>query len=165
MATFEDDWIAFKHLGGVLEVLGKVLEERLIPGLCTSQVLAGDSIALEPVSEDCASMGWARLASVFPSSQFPNPDVGRQNGVTQFASTIELGVVRYFEAPDNAEPASVEQQFDASRLAAADMGAMLTAICAYCDARDIPVSIGSYAPIGPQGLVLGGAWTATLAAV
>lgn len=164
MATFEDDWIAFPHASGLIEALTTELEVRLLPGVCFAGVVPGSDIAMDYVNDECGAMAYSRVGAVFPSASFPNPDASPALMLTM-ASIIELGIFRGAPLNDNGEPATEEQQFEATRLQMADMKAMLDVICSYCDLHEIPVVIGSYAPIGPQGGVVGGSWTATLGAV
>lgn len=165
MATFADDWIAFPHPLGILDQLALVLDARNIPApSCFSSIVPGDAIAIDSLNDGCSGMAYGRVASVFPSRDFPNPDNTPQ-GVDSLAVVVEVGIIRGFDLPDNAEPVTPEESYDTTRLQMADMGAILTAICAYCDGRDLPVLIGQYTPFGPDGATVGGSWTATIGAL
>lgn len=165
MATFDDDWIAFPHPVGILDELKAVLEERIIPvPSCFMGVVPGVEVALDRIGDDCENgMAYARVASVFPSANFPNQDPGPTN-VWLMASVIEVGIMRRYVIPEAGETVTQEEDYDAARLQMADMAAMMQAICTWCDKGDKPVVLGQYQPYGPAGGIVGGSWTATIGA-
>lgn len=164
MATFEDDWIAFPHAVGIVDELKAVFAERLLDIPCFAGVLPGDLVSWDFVGDDCGAMSWCRVASVFPSAIGFAPDATPQAMLT-FAATLELGTLRTIAVPDNGEPATVEQQYDATRLQLADMNAMVEAICRYCSRNEVPLLMGTYSPAGPAGAAVGGAWQFTVKGV
>ena len=164
MAEYTPDWISFPHADGIVKRLVTQLAEMNLPEACFATVVPGELAALDNLTDECAAMAYSRVTSVFPSTtSFPSADASPRSGYF-FASIIELGLIRTIELPDNGEAPSAEAQREAARLQAADMGAMLTAICAYCTDYSIPVVLGAYQPVGPEGGVVGGFWTATLQA-
>lgn len=163
MATFRDSWIGFPHLPGLLEALKAEFEQRFIPVPCRMDVLPGDLVAFDFTNEDCGALSWARIVAVYPSRDFPAPDNTPGDYLT-LAFSVELGTIRTAPIPDNAEPATYEEQFDTTRLQMADMEAMLQVLCAYADTHDLTVLIGTYSPTGPGGGAVGGTWSATFGA-
>lgn len=161
--TFDDDWIAFPHAVGVLERLKSIMPGLRLPGPCTSSVIPGDVLALDYIGDECDSFAWTRITSVFPSRAFPQPDESPSK-LLVFATGIEVGLVRRMEIPDNGEPVAPEDQYEIARTQMADMRAMLQALCEYAG-DDTPLLVGQYAPLGPEGGVVGGTWNATIGAI
>jgi hypothetical protein len=106
---------------------------------------------------------WVRLVSAFPSSVFPSPTTDPRSCRAPLAFALEVGVSRCAPSGDSAEEPPDPLDMAASvELQTADMAAMHRAITCCLEANEYV--LGSYAPFGPEGGVVGGTWTLTVAA-
>lgn len=105
--------------------------------------------------ECCEGVAWVRVANVFPSSRFPNPDdEAFPEGPMARAALLELGAARCAPTPPaNRIPTSAE--WDAVSMAVLDdAAAMWRAIC--CWAGDRLYLPGLWEPLPVEGGCLGG---------
>lgn len=157
------DTTAMPTAQGLLETLQDELDRRGLGDDVVSTVLApGAEYALDLVPEDGATI-WVRVQAIFPSTtNFPIPDVApNRGGAVSLAQVYELGVIRGFLPPDNADAPDPQQLSDAATVQLADSAAIYTAVCRYFGSRSIPYMMGSYLPYGPLGAVVGGSWQVT----
>lgn len=147
-------------LATVLEALTAQLREAgKQDDYCSVTVQAGNMVNFDFGPESgCGGTAWVRLVSVTPSIE-----VGK-NGCAQWLNyVIEVGMIG--PAPGITENLSEyvaptdEELFDASMRQAEEMGLMFAAIRSV----DLDVSLGDWAPQGPEGGILGGTWTVTVA--
>lgn len=158
-----DDSTALPTAQGLLAALQGELDRRGIGSDLVGAVLApGAEYAFDLVPED-GSIIWVRLVGLFPSTgTFPIQDfVADRTGGTTIAQIYELGIVRGFLPPDNADAPEPQQLSDAARLQMADAAAIYTAICSYFKSQSIKYLMGLYVPYGPMGAVVGGSWQVT----
>lgn len=152
-------WPALASLTSCLcqEIVASGLPEVYI---CTP--LPGEQIAAEYVSED-AGMAWTRLVSAFPSTTFPAQAL--VGCFAPLAFEVELGVLYCAPEPGaDGSPPDMAAQFDATRLQVAAMAAMRRALlCCFPTGNSKDLILGPYAPIGPDGGVVGGTWTVWVA--
>lgn len=134
-----------------------------LPPVCICSPMPGEAIATDYVSED-AGMAWVRLVQAWPSTSFPAVDPGPGCGAP-LAFGLELGVAYCAPGPDeDGGPPDLVAQFEATRLQVAAMNTMRRAIaCCFPNRRAADVVLATYAPMGPEGGVVGGAWTLTVA--
>lgn len=127
---------------------------------CSVTVQSGNAVVFDFGPESgCGGTAWVRLVTVSPSAQ-----VGK-NGCSQWLNyIIEVGMVA--PAPglditlDQYTPPSDEELFDASMRAGEEMMMIFRAV----QSADLEeVTLGDYTPHGPDGGVLGGSWTVTVA--
>lgn len=133
-----------------------------LPPVCICAPMPGEAIATDYVS-DSAGMAWARLTSGWPSTSFPNADV-TPGCAAPLAFGVELGVA--YCAPtmsDDGDPPDLTAQYEATRLQLAAMNTMRRAIACCFPGRAPNVVLGTYTPIGPEGGVVGGVWTISVA--
>jgi hypothetical protein len=110
--------------------------------------------------EECAGQGWVRLATSFPSDDFPEPNAGTSvYGYGSMAYSLEVGIARPHDVPDDGEPLSPEQRAETTRLQMADMSAMRRAICRCLARREFV--LGSYESLRLGG-VIDGRWPVTV---
>lgn len=162
LSVIVDDTTALPHTQGLLAALQAELDRRGTGTDVTAAVLApGAEYALDLAPEDGSTI-WVRLQGLYPSTNnFPLQDVAPSLNGTLLAQVYELGVVRGFIPPDNADPPDAQQLSDGARLQLADAAAIYTAICSYFKALSIPYLMGTYSPYGPMGAVVGGSWQVT----
>jgi len=115
--------------------------------------------------DECrCGVAWVRLVSIGldgDADAAPRNAAGALCGSVQYVATVELGVQRcptFGDAHQN--PTAAESLAD-TLAQLSDERAMRAAIrCCFGSMQDVtPVE---YTPIGPEGMCLGGAWTATL---
>lgn len=143
------------------------LATRLEAELTASEIPVPGFLALMPGVEvprdfadgECDGQGWVRLSSVYPSTNFPEPDVTPARTWTQLGFDIEVGISRCLPTLDeNNEPPTVAQNLAAVALQLADMAAMRRAICKTMVTLKRDFVLGSYTPEGPDGGTVGGYW-------
>lgn len=128
---------------------------------CSVTIQPGTAVVFDFGPEsDCRGTAWVRLVSANPTASFPAPDTTVNNCISLLAYTVEMGAL--FPAPVMEEtlgafilPEDIEL-FEASMRQVREMTMMHKAL----KAAAIPEKVlGDYAPIGPEGGVLGGTWT------
>lgn len=127
--------------------------------LCFCGVIPGDSAAIEYAGEcgEADGMAWVRIAQAYPAT-----GVGlaaQRPGVCGVGTgyDIEVGSMRSItvteEAPEATEVLAWVEQQDA------DMNALRRAIQCGVVLNQKDYILGNFTPIGPQGGMVGGAWT------
>jgi len=131
---------------------------------CTVTVQPGSAVAIDFGPESgCGGTAWVQLVGANPSVSFPSADVGVNNCAYDLAFVVEVGMVGpapgmdvtlgQYTVPEDTE------LFDASMRQMDELQMMYRAI----QKAKIPEKVvGSYAPQGPDGGVLGGVWTVTV---
>lgn len=128
------------------------------PSLCFCGVLpAGQMVDMSGVDCDPAGQGWARLTSAYPSATVGQPNTRVGNCGTGLGLTVEVGIARHF--PITAEVMEDEDVLEGAFQQIKDMEAARKAISCCPSLGSQDYILGSYTPIGPGGLLLGGAWT------
>ena len=149
------------NLSDTLVALAACLcEEFDDPTLCFCGILPGGS-PYDAMGTGCTKgQAWVRLASGFPSDRVGEPNITPGNCNSGLGVAVEVGVLRPF--PIQAQPLDAERITAASLEQIDDMLKVRHAIVC-CDAlnkRDYVLN--TWAPLGPEGGVVGGAWTLTL---
>lgn len=131
---------------------------------CSITIQPGNSVAYDFGDNNCMGMAWVRLVTSNPTVAFPTPNVTADGCLTgNLALTVELGMLApaphvdarlgEFIVPEDTE------LFDASMRQVEEMQMMFDAI----RTAQIPeLQLGTYAPEGPDGGVVGGTWTAII---
>ena len=157
-------------IGDAMDVLlNRVMRELQKPGqnasLCAITPMPGSDVPYDYGQESCGGILWVRLVSANPSVSFPLSDVTVTNCASTLAYPLEVGIMRpaplaemvgdELRLPTDAEnAAAVEQQM-------LDLESMYIAIVGL--GEDVEnVLPGFYTPRGPEGGVVGGAWTLTV---
>lgn len=154
---------AMPYLAELLEAVKAELDASgLGKGLCYQGVKPGAGVAYD-FGDGCTGMLWTRLGNSFAcSGAFPVQDDGSQRAPLRFAHTVEIGLIRGIDLPDDAEPATAEADFDDVERQLAESDAIVRAVCGYFARRRFDDwTLGSYLPVGPDGAILGGLWTVT----
>lgn len=154
---YQEDTILWPLITSLHQCLCDTLTERsLNPGNCFCGILPGETT----VWDQKDGMAWVRLTSVVPSTVFPAQDFDLRNCGKNLAAEIEVGVLHC--APrigaDKVPPTEMEQ-FESARLQFATMMAMRAAILCCQDLGSADMVLGAYNPLGPNGGLVGGAWT------
>lgn len=134
-----------------------------LPPVCICSPMPGEQIAADYVTEE-AGMAWVRVTTAWPSASFPNA-TAQASCAAPLAFGVELGVL--YCAPGAAadgDPPGMSAQFDAVRLQLAAMNSIRRAvICCFPGRRASDVVLGVYNPMGPEGGVVGGYWSISVA--
>lgn len=134
--------------------------------ICFASVIPGSGVYADYGTEECGGMLWVRLATAFPSAQFPQPHTRNDNCAMPLAYPLEIGVLRPAPATESfgkdLDLPNEADSFEASQQAFKDMHALHRAILKFSRRVDETL-LGSYTPIGPEGDVLGGNWALTIA--
>lgn len=134
------------------------------PELCFCGVQGGDQIIADyPLLDDCAGMGFVRLASAFPSMQsFPAQDGQAARCSTLLGFQVEVGVLRRGPMLDhNGNPPDSAEWQDAVQLQMSDMAAVHRAIACCFAGQDTLYVLDTWVPTY-QGDILGGSWMLTV---
>jgi hypothetical protein len=134
-----------------------------LPPVCICTPLPGETLATDYVSEE-AGMAWVRLESAWPSTSFPNPSASAAcNAPLAFGLEVGLAYCAPTLQEDGTPPAFAEQ-FNTTRVQLAAMAAIRRAvICCFPATRAQDVILGLYVPMGPEGGVVGGSWSISVA--
>lgn len=159
-AELVEDTIAWQDAVGLSDAIGKELIRRQIPGVHEALVMPGVAITTDYVAGAGEGFSYVRLGNAYQVLQFPIPQATYQAGAPlQITRSFELGILRGVALPEDGNALTRDEWFDVTRLAMADMQALLAVICSYFGSRGIPFLVGSYQPAGPEGGVVGGSWT------
>jgi hypothetical protein len=132
-------------------------------GMCFCGILPGDNVAIDYI-DDCETCGmaWVRLQRAYPAAGLGVAATDATNCNTPLGLDIEIGVVRCVPAGVNGEAPRPEELLESAEQMNADLLAIRRAISC-CGEIDVDYSVGEYAPVGPEGAVLG--WLVTIYAV
>lgn len=160
-----EDKIAWPVVVQLTDCLCAELVTAGLPPTCICSPMPGEAIAADYVSRE-QGMAWVRVSSVYPSAVFPAQDQSASGCLMPMAVQLEVGAL--YCAPvtqgRSNNPPGLSQVFDSTRTQMAAMAAMLRAIeCCLGAASRKGVSLGPYTPLGPDGGVVGGSWTVTVA--
>jgi len=155
------------HVQETLEELASCLcaqvEADGLPAVCFCGVVPGLEIALD-YQGDCADacgMAWVRLVALYPSTSIGQPSEQPGNCSLMLGLDIEIGMVRCASGMDEAgTPPTAGQLLADTELQVADALAMRKALLCCHNSKDF--LLGPYAPYGPAGGMVGGAWTVAL---
>lgn len=152
-------------MGRALDALNEeLLADGTREGLCEMALLHGDAVLLDYGMESCGGMGWVRLVSANPTTNFPQP---AQAGscTSDLAFPMEMGIIRPAPMPETFQKKvtlpSADAQGAATSLALDDMAAMRRALMVMQQDME-QFQLGTYSPMGPEGGTQGGLWTFTV---
>lgn len=141
-------------------------KDNVLDDVCTASLYPGDAVPIDYA--ECGGMAWVRFLGANPSASFPTPDITVNNCASTLAFSVEMGVLRKAPIAESVLNADIdlpseEENTQSAQEQADDVERMYRAI--QLAARDIDfVVAGSYVPTGPDGGVVGGAWTLTVGA-
>lgn len=115
--------------------------------------------------ECCEGVAWVRVASIYPSENFPEQDSSYSRcGPVQWAAILEMGVARCAPTPDAADIPSEDEWNAVSRAIMDDAAAMRRALCCFVDADpDRMYLAGQWASLAVEGGCAGGTQQVTIA--
>lgn len=160
-----EDKIAWPVMVALADCLCTELVSSGLPPTCICSPMPGEAIAADYVSSE-QGMAWVRVASVYPSSVFPAQDQSAAGCLMPMAIQLEVGALYCAPVVEgrSKNPPGLAAMYDSARLQMAAMAAMQRAIeCCLGSVSRKHVSLGPYAPLGPDGGVVGGFWTVTVA--
>lgn len=161
--TYTEDARIWPTLVQLSVCLTQTITDAGLPVPAFLGILPGSMIAADYCGDEECGQAWVRLATVYPSQNFPNPDDSAVEPQSYLAYSIEVGILRCAPMPaDDGTPPSVAEQLESARLQMADMSAIRRAIQCCLDQLERPYLLGSYDPIGPEGGCVGGSWSFTL---
>jgi hypothetical protein len=115
--------------------------------------------------ECCAGLAWVRVASVYPSGSFPQPDADYVAcAPLQYAAVLELGIARCAPVGDAQTLPSADDWNDATGDMLADAAALRRTVCTWVESNpDRMYLVGVWQPLPVEGGCLGGVQTVTVA--
>jgi hypothetical protein len=121
----------------------------LYPGAAVSWDYCGEC------DDGACGMGYVRLAGGFPYDSFPTPVID-DRCAKPLAWAVEVGALRCFPQPADGELPSPAALAEVAIDQALDAAALFKAIrCC-----DLELAVEVYRPVGPEGMCVGGFWTA-----
>jgi hypothetical protein len=155
----------FDRLTDLATCLCRQITENGGPETCFCGVIPGDA-AIQDYAGDCATgcgMAWVRLVSMMPMSgvDLQNTDPG--NCSSEVGAIVEVGIMRCIGSGDQRRTAPKDAELlRATEQQIKDALTMRQAIacCPSIDSKDF--ILGAYAPMGPMGGLVGGAWSLTV---
>lgn len=115
--------------------------------------------------ECCEGVGWVRVAAIYPSENFPNPDAAWSScGPMQWAAVLELGVARCAPTPEADDMPSGDDWNAIAEAVLADAAAMRKALCCFADLETDRMHLaGLWQPLPVEGGCVGGSMSVTVA--
>lgn len=160
--TMREDKAIWPSIASITSCLCQQIVTDGLPPVCICSPMPGDAIATDYVSED-AGMAWVRLESGWPSTSFPVPS-GLASCDAPLAFNLEVGLA--YCAPifdSDGTPPNLVEMFESTRLQMAGMATIRRAILCCFPGKSQDVVLGTYQPIGPEGGVVGGFWSISVA--
>jgi len=129
------------------------------PPVCFCGVVPGDSLTADVAGwcDDTCGVAWVRLIAATMVSGVGDANETAGNCGATVGFDVEVGILRCQRIPEEDETLSAEEQTETARQQAADVQTILRAICRSVDEKDY--IIRDYAPMGPLGGLVGGAWS------
>lgn len=157
----------------ILDALLLCLEEQVarvpVPPLAVC-MRPGDRVDLliaQGRDECCEGLAWVRLAQIYPSSTFPDPDEGYVKCPTGWGVVVELGVARCAPVGDESHLPTCDAWTETVNHTTADAAALRRTLMCF---RALPEHrftlhvIGTWEPLSTEGGCVGGAMTVTVRA-
>ena len=119
----------------------------------------------ETRDECCEGVGWVRVASIYPSAGFPEPDPDHSpSAPIQWAAILEMGVARCAPTPDADSMPDSDEWNRIGEAVLDDAAAMRRALCCWTDLEpDRMYLAGLWQPLPVDGGCLGGYMAVTVA--
>lgn len=119
----------------------------------------------QSADECCLGVGWVRVAAIFPSDEFPQPNSTWSScGPLQWAAVLEMGIGRCAPAPEADELPTGDEWNALAEAVLADAAAMRKALCCFADLEQDRMHIaGLWQPLPVEGGCVGGFMTVTVA--
>jgi hypothetical protein len=141
----------------------EIADHPVTPPVCFCGVLPGEEVAYDWAGdcETACGMAWVRLVTAYPSTVIGEATGTPGNCGSMIGMDVEVGIMRCIPGMDDAgNPPSSDDLLAASLWQWEDMTTMRRAILCCTGSKDF--LLGAYVPIGPQGGLVGGAWTVSM---
>lgn len=125
--------------------------------LCFCGIVPGNEVPFDYASE---GMAWVRSGLITP---MPIEDAGGRPCGIEYDVTVQVGMLRCAPGVDEytRELPTVEDMLVSTAEQHRDMGLMHEVITCCDTGIGSKAVVGEYTPVGPEGGIVGGAWTAT----
>lgn len=136
-------------------------EAELLPGNCFCGIMPGSDVSFDYQE----GMAWVRLTDANLSTTFPTVAEYRSGCGAPLAFGVEVGALNCIPGLSSTgtfPTAAVREE--AARVQITTMQKMREAILC-CMPKGLEISLGVYTPIGPEGNLVGGTWTASISEV
>lgn len=136
----------------------ELTNSELLPSDCFCGIVPGEEVPYDYGK----GMAWVRLTGANPSRTFPNTAVYTTGCGAPLAFGVEVGAIACIPglSPTGGFP-TAEVREEAARVQVTTMQAMRRAITC-CLPKGLEVVLQNYVPVGPEGGVVGGTWTAAI---
>lgn len=151
-------------IGDLLTSLAACLCVEYPDEFCFCGILPGAQTPVEVVRcDDRCGMGWVRLTSAYPAVAAGQTPLEGQACASLLGADIQVGVIRCLEYPDDGQPPT-QETLEAATLQQMEDMTTIRRVIECCDALDFhDHEINTYTPHGPQGMVVGGWWSLSVA--
>lgn len=151
----------FAKMQAIATCLCAQIETDGLPTPCFCGVIPGEAAVFDYIDgcDNECGMAWVRLDTAQPTTGIGIVNETLNNCGSEVGFQVEVGIVRCFPIPEDGNPPTEAEYLEGAELQVADMLCMRRAL-ACCDIGDF--ILDAYTPIGPDGMVLGGLWQATL---
>jgi hypothetical protein len=165
------DPIGIPTAHAVLDTVLALYDATEVQGPCAAGLASGAAAAVDrgiDTTDDCCGQLWVRIADVYPSRRFPEPDAFPADAEDlAWAVMVEVGIVRpatmVTEIDGQPVLPSMQEETDAAERTLIDAALLRQALLVtYAEQFDVTVLLGRWVPLGPEGGVVGGAYTATI---
>jgi hypothetical protein len=155
----------------VLEAVLATYDATEVQGPCAAGLASGAMAAVDrgiDTADGCCGQLWVRVADAYPSRRFPEPDAFPAPAEDlAWAVMVEVGIVRpatmVREIDGKPVLPSMQEETDAAERTLIDAAMLRQALLVtYAEEADVTVLLGRWVPLGPEGGVVGGAYTATI---
>lgn len=169
----------FSQLAEIATCLCAKITENELPPVCYCGIIAGavpydaqgigdgcyDEDGNEFDDAEGCGQAWVRLVAAYPSTAVGVADITPGNCQKGFGFDIEVGITRCFPIEEKGGSLPMEEMLAVSQLQIADMLTMQQALmcCTAFGSEDFVM--GQYAPVGPEGGIVGGTWLVSITVV
>lgn len=155
----------YDHLTSLAACLAQQIEDDGLPSVCWSGVIPGDGVVADYAGDcaDACGMAWVRLTQMYPSQAVGVVDTTVGNCSASLGLDIEVGILRCMMVMEDGGPPPDSELAATADLQHGDAMAIWRAIncCTALPNKDF--ILGPYLPMGPQGGMVGGAYTLSTA--
>jgi hypothetical protein len=136
-----------------------------VPGVCFCGIIPGNAIPVEYTGDcnDKCGAAWVRLTTAYPANAVGVLNTQATACDSGMGIDVEIGILRCISVGDaQGNPPEPAELLAGAELAMDDLMLMWRAVlcCDAFDSRD--VILGQYQPVGPEGGLVGGAFTLSM---
>lgn len=141
----------------------EIEDHPVTPKVCFCGVVPGEEVSFD-YSGDCETacgMAWVRLLGAYPSAVIGEATNVPGNCGSMLGMDVEIGIIRCVQGMDEqGNPPSADALLESAMWQWEDMATIRRAVLCCSGSKDF--LLGAYVPIGPQGGLVGGAWTVSM---